>query len=223
MGETTLSALQRAQLDWARANCDGDIEAEYQASRSALAASPRSLGSTILAAIAATHTNRPRTTLEILQQFDPRKLQLTGSRLGVYMDWLAEAHHGLHDYRSALAVAREGLREVPGYMHLENDEAWALAALGDTAATDSLARGWLGRPPGDHAFGQQVECLALELLAHGHPKPGGRLMAAADRWFTSHGIDQTGFHALIPVSGSASVRPLPWATGPGFGPATVVG
>ena len=23
-------------------------------------------------------------------------------------------------------------------------------------------------------------------------------MAAADRWFTSHGIDQTGFHALIP-------------------------
>ena len=56
---TTLSALQRAQLDWARANCDGDIEAEYQASRSALAASPRSLGSTILAAIAATHTIAP--------------------------------------------------------------------------------------------------------------------------------------------------------------------
>jgi TolB-like protein len=196
---TSLSALQRAQLDWARANCDGDIEAEYQASRSALAASPRSLGSTILAATAATHTNRPRASLEILQQFDPRKLQLTGRRLGVYMDWLAEAHHTLGDYRSALAVAREGLREVPGYMHLENDEAWALAALGDTVATDSLARGWLARPPGDHAFpGQQVECLALELRAHGHPEPAGRLMAAADQWFTSRDIDQTGFHDQIP-------------------------
>jgi len=196
---TSLSALQRAQVDWARANCDGDIEAEYQASRAALAASPRSLGSTILAAIAANHTNRPRTALEILQQFDPRKLQLTGQRLAVYMNWLSDAHRALGDYRSALAVAREGLREVPGYMHLENDEAWALAALGDTAATDSLARGWLARPVGDHAFpGQQVECLALSLRAHGHPEPARRVMAAADQWFTSHHFDPAGFHDQMP-------------------------
>jgi TolB-like protein len=196
---TSLSPLQRSQLEWARANCDGDIEAEYQASRSALAASPRSLGSTILAATAARQTNRPRASLEILRQFDPRRLQLTGTRLGVYMDWLADAYHGLGDYRSALAVAREGLRDVPGYMHLENDEAWALAALGDTAATDSLARGWLARPPGDHAFpGQQVECLALELRAHGHPQAGGRLMMASDGWFTSHGFDPTASHDQIP-------------------------
>jgi hypothetical protein len=196
---TSLSPLQRAQLEWARAKCDGDIEAEYQASRSALAASPRSLGSTILAATAAGETNRPRASLEILRQFDPRKLQLTGTRLGVYMDWLAGAYHALGDYRLSLAVAREGLRDVPGYMHLENDEAWALAALGDTLATDSLARGWLARPPGDHAFpGQQVECLALELRAHGHPQAGGRLMLASDRWFTSHEFDPTASHDQIP-------------------------
>jgi hypothetical protein len=194
-----LSPVQHAQLDWARASCDGDIEGQYQASRAALAASPRSLGATILAAIAATQTNRPRASLEILQQFDPRKLELGGTRLGVYMDWLAGAYRMVGDYRSSLAVAREGLRDVPGYMHLENDEAWALAALGDTAATDTLARGWLARPPGDHAFpGQQVECLALELRAHGHPGPAARLMTAADRWFVSHGLDQTELRDQIP-------------------------
>jgi protein kinase-like protein len=185
---TSLSPVQRAQLDWAGAKCDGDIEGQYQASRTALAASPRSLGATILASLAAAQTNRPRANLEILRQFDPRKLELSGTRLGVYLDWLADAYHTLGDYRSALAVSRE----IPGYMHLENDEAWALAALGDTAATETVARGWLARPPGDHAFpGQQVECLALELRAHGHPGPAARLMTAADRWFVGHGLDQT--------------------------------
>jgi tetratricopeptide (TPR) repeat protein len=195
----SLSTVQRAQLDWARASCDGDVEGQYQASRTALAASPRSLGATILAAIAASQTNRPRENLAILRQFDPRKFQLSGTRLGVYMDWLSSAYRGLGDYRSALAVAREGLREVPGYMHLENDEAWALAALGDTVAADSLARGWLAQPPGDHGFpGQQAECLALELRAHGHPGPAARLMAATDRWFVGHRFDQAWFYDRIP-------------------------
>ena len=68
------------------------------------------------------------------------------------MDWLSSAYHALGDYHTALAVARAGLHDVPGYLHLENDEAWALAALGDTAATDSLARGWLARAPGTTPF-----------------------------------------------------------------------
>jgi tetratricopeptide (TPR) repeat protein len=196
---TTLSPLQRAQLEWARASCERDIEAQYQASRAMLVASPRSLGATILAATAAGETNRPRENLELLRQFDARKLQLSGTRLGVYMDWLADAYHTLGDYRSALAAARAGLRDVPGYMHLENDEAWALAALGDTVTAERLARGWLDRPAGDHAFpGQQAECLALELRAHGHPASADRLMAEADEWFVARGIDQTGLQAHIP-------------------------
>jgi len=196
---TSLAPVQRAQLDWARASCHGDIEGEYQASRAALRVSPRSLGATILAATAAGQTNRPREALDILQRFDARKLELKGTHLAVYMNWLAGAYRGVGDYRSSLEVAREGLRNIPGYLHLEDDEAWALAALGDTTATDSLARGWLGRPPGDHAFpGQQVECLALQLRAYGHPASAARLMAAADRWFIGHQIDQAGFYDQIP-------------------------
>jgi tetratricopeptide (TPR) repeat protein/TolB-like protein len=188
---TSLSPVQRAQLDWARATCDGDVEEQYRASTAALAAAPRSLGATILASIAAGATNRPRTNLAILRQFDARKLELSGNRLAVYMDWLSSAYRAVGDYRSSLAVAREGLRDVPGYMHLENDVAWALGALGDTTAADSVARGWLAQPPGDHGFpGQQVECLALELRAHGHRGPGGRLMAEADQWFVGNRFDQ---------------------------------
>jgi hypothetical protein len=196
---TSLAPVQRAQLDWARASCQGDIEGEYQASRAALRVSPRSLGATILAATAAGQTNRPRESLEILRRFEARKLELKGTHLAVYMNWLAGAYRGVGDYRSSLQVAREGLRNVPGYMHLEDDEAWALAALGDTTATDSLARDWLGRPPGDHAFpGQQVECLALQLRAHGHTGSAARMMAAADQWFVGHGLDQTERRDEIP-------------------------
>jgi tetratricopeptide (TPR) repeat protein len=188
----SLTPVQRAQLDWARASCHGDIEGEYQASRAALRVSPRSLGATILAATAAGQTNRPREALEILQRFDARKLELKGTHLAVYLNWLAGAYRAVGDYRTSLEVAREGLRNVPGYMHLEDDEAWALAGLGDTAAADTLARVWLARPPGDHAFpGQQVECLALHLREYGHPGPATRLMTAADRWFVDHGLDQT--------------------------------
>jgi tetratricopeptide (TPR) repeat protein len=194
-----LAPLQRAQLEWARTSCERDIEGQYQASRAMLVASPRSLGATILAATAAGQTNRPRENLEILRRFDARKLQLSGTRLGVYMDWLADAYHTLGDYPLALAVARAGLRDVPGYMHLENDEAWALAALGDTAEAERLGRGWLDRPTGDHAFpGQQTECLALELRAHGHPASSDRLMAKADEWYVRRGLDQTGFQDHIP-------------------------
>ena len=82
---------------------------------------------------------------------------------------------------------------------LENDAAWALAALGDTAAAESLAADWLDRPPGDHGFpGQQAECVALELEGHGHPESGRRVMTATDQWYQRHRIDQAGFQDRIP-------------------------
>jgi tetratricopeptide (TPR) repeat protein/TolB-like protein len=196
---TSLTPVQHAQLDWARASCDHDIEGQYRASRAALAASPRSLGATVLASLAASQTNRRQEALEILRRFDARKFQLSGTRLAVYMDWLAAAYHAVGDYRSQLAVAREGLRDVPGYTQLETGEGAALAALGDTAAVERLATVWLNRPPGDYAFpGQQAECVALELRAHGHPESARRVMTEADQWYRRLRIDEAGFQDQIP-------------------------
>jgi hypothetical protein len=194
-----LSRLQQGQLDWSGAKCAHDAEAVYRASQAMLAAAPRTLGSAILASIAATETNRPREALEILRRFEPVSRQLSGTKLAVYMDWLAEAHHALGEHREALVVARRGLLAVPGYLHLENDEAFALAALGDTAEAARLADGWLARRPDEHELEpEKAECVALELRAHGHPQAGQALMERVEAWYTRHNSDESGAKDRIP-------------------------
>jgi serine/threonine-protein kinase len=196
---TSLSRLQRGQLDWAGAKCSHDAEAVYRASQAMLAAAPRTLGSAILASIAATETNRPREALDILRHYDPVSRQLSGTKLAVYMDWLAAAHHALGEYGEELAVARRGLVAVPGYLHLENEEAFALAALGDTAEAAGLADAWLARRSDQHELEpQKAECVALELRAHGHPEAGQALMERVEGWYMRHHSDESGGKDWIP-------------------------
>jgi hypothetical protein len=164
-----------------------------------LAAAPRSLGSAILASIAATESNRPREALEILRQFEPVSHQLGGRKLAVYVNWVAGAYHDLGEYRQELAVARGGLTGVPGYHHLELDEASALAALGDTAKAAQLADAWLARPPGEHAIeAQKAQCVALELRTHGHGEAGQALMERVEAWYRRHDADESDAEGHFP-------------------------
>ncbi len=194
-----LSPLERSQLDWAATCGRHDREGRYRASLAMLDAAPRSLGATVLASIAATEANRPREALEILLRYDPRALQITGRRLAVYRDWVAGAYHALSDHRRELATAREGLGEVPGYLHLEVNVALALAALGDAAAAESLAGAWLARDAESEDWqGQKAECVALELRAHGHALASRRLMEQVNAWYDRRGFDQGGGTGTIP-------------------------
>jgi len=183
-----LSPLQRAQLAWSAASCRHDFEGQRLASQAMLASAPRSVGAAVLASLAASQTNRPREALEVLLRSDPRRMGISGTSVAVYVDWLAEAYHAVGDHLRELATAREGLRAYPGYLHLEDDEGFALAALGDTVAAESLAVAWLSRTPDEHAFsGQQAECVALELAAHGSAGASRRLMRRVAAWYDAVG------------------------------------
>jgi TolB-like protein len=185
-----LSPLQRAQLDWAATCGTHDREGRYRAALAMLVAAPKSVGATVLASIAATEANRPRAALEILLRYDPRALNITGRRLTVYRNWVASAYHALGEHQRELTVAREGLGEAPSYVHLEVNEAAALAALGETAAAESLAGSWLDRQSDEDWDGQKAECVALELRAHGHALASRRLMERTDAWYKRRGFDQ---------------------------------
>jgi hypothetical protein len=186
--QALLSPLQRAQLAWSSATCRHDYEGQRLASQAMLASAPRSVGAAILASLAASQTNRPREALEVLLRSDPRRIGISGTSVAVYVDWLAAAYHAVGDHRRELATAREGLRAYPGYLHLENDEGFALAALGDTVAAESVAVAWLARRPDEHALsGQQAECVALELAAHGSAGASHRLMQRVAAWYDTVG------------------------------------
>jgi TolB-like protein len=197
--QAALSPLQRAQLAWSSASCRHDFEGQRLASQAMLASAPRSVGAAVLASLAATQTNRPREALEVLLRSDPRRIGISGTSVAVYLDWLAGAYHAVGDHLRELATAREGLRAYPGYLHLENDEGFALAALGDTAAAESLAVAWLSRTPDEHAFsGQQAECVALELSAHGSAGPSRRLMHRVAAWYDTLGWERANGKDRLP-------------------------
>jgi tetratricopeptide (TPR) repeat protein len=190
---------QRAQLEHARAKCLGDPEGVRQASLASLAAAPRSMAATVLASIAAAETNRPAEALDILLRTDPRRLGVTGRRLAVYLDFLAGAYHGVGQYERQLATARGGLRDVPGYAHLESNEAIALAALGRAEEAESLAVAWLTRrAPGGDWEGQKAQCVALELTAHGQPEASRRLMNRVVAWYQQTGWDDAATSDRMP-------------------------
>ena len=185
-----LPPAERSQVEYASATCRHDAEAVRTASQSALAAMPRSVGATVLAAIASWATNRPREALGILRRIDPQAMHLTGDRLAVYLDWEATFYHDLGLYAEELATARAGLSQVAGNPHLEVHQASALVSLGRPEEAEGLAVGWLSnRAPDDRWSGQRAECVALGLRSHGHPEAAQRVLDRIIAWYQAAGAD----------------------------------
>jgi tetratricopeptide (TPR) repeat protein len=185
-----LPTAERSQVAYASAACSGDAEAVRTASQAVLAAMPRSVGATVLAAIASWSTHRPREALGILRRIDPEAMHLTGNRLAVYLDWETIFYRELGLYAEALATARAGLSRVPGATHLELDEAIALVGLGRASEAEQLAVSWLSsRAPDDRWSGQRAECVALTLSWHGHPDAGDRVLEQIIAWYQAAAAD----------------------------------
>lgn len=181
-----LPPADRGQLEYATASCREDPAGALAASRAVLAAAPRSLEFTVLAAVTAVEALRPREALEVLRRLDPKRAGLKGPPYAVYMFWLAQAYHLSGDYGRELVTARAAGRDDA---HMATEEAAALAALGRTREAERLAVGFLP----DHYSGDEVwsaemaQCVALELRAHGHPEAAKRVLDRVTAWFVSGG------------------------------------
>jgi tetratricopeptide (TPR) repeat protein len=187
-GSRPSPAVERAQVAYATARCRDDAEAVRTASQAVLAVAPRSVGATVLAAIASWETQRPREALAILRRIDPEAMHLIGDRLAVYRDWEATFYHGLGLFAEQLATARAGLAQVAGNTHLELQETSALVALGRAEEAEGIATGWLStRAPDERWSGQRAECVALQLRSHGHPATAQRVLDRIIAWYEAAG------------------------------------
>jgi tetratricopeptide (TPR) repeat protein len=187
-GRRPLPAVERAQVAYAMARCRGDAEAVRTAAQAVLAVAPRSVGATVLAAIASWETHRPREALTVLRRIDPAAMHLAGDRLAVYLDWEAIFYHDLGLFPEQLATARAGLAQVAGNPHLELQETSALVALGRAEEAEGIATGWLStRAPDERWSGQRAECVALQLRSHGHPAAAQRVLDRVIAWYEAAG------------------------------------
>ena len=195
----TLPPVDRLQLKYATSACRKDADAALAAAKSILDIAPRSVGFAVLGAIQALAANRPGQALEVLSRFDPERAELTGEPLVVYRDWVAMSYHALGRHADELATARVGLRAAPGAVHLLVDEASALAALGRGADAERLATAWVtARGSGDVLQGEQAECVALELRAHGDSVRGRRLLERAASWYGTTGAPAAAVDDTMP-------------------------
>jgi tetratricopeptide (TPR) repeat protein/TolB-like protein len=165
-----LLPVDRGSLDWATAQCRGDLDGAVEASRAVVAAAPASVGSRILGAVMALEAFRPHDALRFLQPLAAKRHQLTGTPAAMYGDLLHMAYHMAGDY------GRE-LREGGGGS--------ALAALGRLDAAQALLDAQLSGTESD-ADSQGALCLALEVRAHGHPREALDMVRRVSAWHAAH-------------------------------------
>ncbi|MFL5494966.1 MAG: protein kinase domain-containing protein [Gemmatimonadales bacterium] len=166
-----LPPVDRGNLDWATAQCRGDVAGALEAGRSVIEAAPGSVGFVVLASVMALELFRPREALAILHRLDSRRRSLTGIPRGMYWGFQAGAYHQLGDYRRELEVLQEG-GENPGT---------ALAALGRVIEARQLGDTMLSSDDADGA-----QCLALELRAHGHLQDAQEMLDKVVTWYRAH-------------------------------------
>jgi len=184
----TMPPVDRLQLEYATAACRQDAESALAAAEGILDVAPRSVGFAVLGAVQALAAHRPGAALDVLLRFDPERAELSGEPLVVYRDWVAMSYHALGRHADELAVARAGLRTSAGAVHLLVDEASALAALGRGDEAERLASAWVkDRAPGAVFQGEQAECVALELRAHGDPVRSRRVLERTAAWYGESG------------------------------------
>lgn len=167
-----LLPLDRGNLDYATANCRGDVNGALAASRSVMEAAPRSIGFTLLASVMALELFRPREALAILRRLESRRSELKGTPRGMYWGFLAAAYHQLGDYRRELEVVRESGGDHAG-------EAVAFAALGRVSEARRQVDTLLLSDDG----GEMAQCVALELRAHEHLKDAQEALEQVAAWY----------------------------------------
>ncbi|UCC49175.1 MAG: hypothetical protein JSV41_03050, partial [Gemmatimonadota bacterium] len=176
-----LGPIDEYQLQWLRAERDGDRQAAYRAIRGWMEIAPSGV-SIYSAGHEARKLNRPRETIEILSDLDPERADLRGW----YRYWaiLTEAHHMVGDHREELKAAQRGRQQYPGLLSTLWYEVQALAALGRVDEVNERLDESLALPPQrGWTPGWVMSTAAMELGAHGYRDAARQIIDRAVRWY----------------------------------------
>lgn len=181
----TLTPIDRAWLDRARAEIAGDRIAALAAARAMAQAAPRAPLPLFLHGAVANRANRPREALEALSRISrPSSYVRTGWGGQIYWEEVANAHHMLTDYLGELTAARTARTFFPENRSVAWLELRALGALGRVGelnlGLDALER--TPPIPGGGTMPALLIALAEELEAHGQREAGQNVLRRAVAW-----------------------------------------
>jgi DNA-binding SARP family transcriptional activator len=178
-----LSPFARAELDKLLASLAGDRMRALEAAR-------RQPHTPLDPALAALWANRPRETVETLENAEwyARALR-SGRYYGIeqmYWQLLAAGYHMLGEHERELKAARVGRDAYPDVLALLQSEVWALAALGRVEELYDRLDESLTLPPQEGVSpGYIMTSAALELRAHGDPEEARATAERAIGWYRS--------------------------------------
>lgn len=168
-----LSAIDRAMLDYLRADIRGDRSAALEAARALGRLAPGSEVDFILAA-EALRRQLPHEALTSFARFDPERGALKG--WAGYWGWPMQAWLMLNEPDSALHVAEEGRARHPTSRQALLHVILVRAATGDTAALGPLLAQADALPPEDGLPTSRIfRAAAAQLAGYGHPGAASEL------------------------------------------------
>ncbi|MEP7002680.1 MAG: protein kinase, partial [bacterium] len=183
-----LSETERIQLDYMRAELNGDIAGLLSAQQKLVArdSSPLSL---FLTGEAATYLLRPGLAIPALERSQPAFMLMGATTAAGHATVLAEAYHqaGLHDRELRTVLATRGVSpSVAALRFLRGRQLRAYAGLKQPSAALALADTML-RVTGDStAFAlMHVSTAAQEFRAHGDAATAARLLTLARAWIVA--------------------------------------
>ena len=156
-----ISLADRGVLAYARAGCRHDRQAQLEAAKAVLRATPRSIGYTVLGGIDAIELGRPREGLDILRRLAAEHIQMSEQQAAVYRSFIDYAKHDL----AMIQQDSNGGRMPKGSV---------LVPLADSDAVRRRVERELQHP--DSPDLANAQCAVMELRAHGSPTAASALL-----------------------------------------------
>ncbi|MDH3222591.1 MAG: protein kinase [Gemmatimonadota bacterium] len=176
-----LSEYAALEVEFIRAARAGDGARALELSEAAAALGPNSRAGWNHAAMAV-QLNRPREAIRTLLAIDPDRGAMRG--WAQYWTQLAHASHLLRDYAGEEGYAREMWRRYPERRVATVLIARSLAAAGGGERLQAALDEFRILPPLTYwSYGAAVTTAGLELVHHGHPAEGNRMLEHAVEWF----------------------------------------
>ena len=179
---------ERYLLDWIQFANRGNYEAAYRAAVQMRALVPSST-STYISASYASYLNRPRQTINLLNQIDQQSEMPT--KWKYYWGVLAAAYHTLGQHDKELKVSQLARSLFPNDIVTLGYELRALAALGKIQDVTQRLDECLSIPARPNADrGWTMRDGAMELKAHGFTEASRVVLGKALTWYRSRTPDQ---------------------------------
>ena len=160
-----LRTSDRGRLDWVVASCHGQRATALEASRQAMAASPRSDRLTLDDASFARRSGRLRDAITAMEKLDPARHE----RDRQYWGNLITPYHLLGEYQRELDAVQRARTFFPGDLEMLTFEARALVGLGRVGQVSARVDE-MERASGDSSLSFWIDNVGRELRAHGHRK-----------------------------------------------------